>query len=402
MLPYQQQVDYDNSFPVFRLTDGDTVRQGRLQALFRDRWRSVCTMVTNWTSIDMSTACRSMGYSDGGFYKWYLRNNDTYPFVLPRPGCHSAVKSLWDCPGLKDPNSIRLSENLCQGEDDLGIICWGQPTFRGWARHWKGIEIFNSPYKYVSADPDQVAVHKESLSRLEFVDILYAGYDASTKNTTAALWIEGVAPIMNGILVERSARDGLYIYEPCGPVMIANSTFSWNRGHGIVVDNTTDGRVFINMTRIENNYGDGIWYRQKIGSNLLNDGISIEHNLGVLAQETPRADICIQHSLPPQLFFPHLLKAHIHNGTLYSSVNPPPCWIVSSCDIEYYFAISLPSHLAYTYSVQFVHVRNMNPSGSSSTYLVICDATKEKNGCGLERLRIPIVNRIYPQTVSLK
>ncbi|KIH47888.1 hypothetical protein ANCDUO_22047 [Ancylostoma duodenale] len=66
MLPYQQQLNYDDTFPKFRLIDGATVRDGRLQALFRDRWRSVCTMVTNWTSIDTTTACRSMGYSDGG------------------------------------------------------------------------------------------------------------------------------------------------------------------------------------------------------------------------------------------------------------------------------------------------------------------------------------------------
>ncbi|PIO57553.1 hypothetical protein TELCIR_21033, partial [Teladorsagia circumcincta] len=40
-----------------------------------------------------------------------------------------------------------------------------------------GVQIYNSPYTYVSADPDQVAVQKESLSRLEYMDILYAGYD---------------------------------------------------------------------------------------------------------------------------------------------------------------------------------------------------------------------------------
>ncbi|KAE9417892.1 hypothetical protein Angca_003498, partial [Angiostrongylus cantonensis] len=392
MLPYQQQLNYDATFPKFRLIDGATVREGRLQALFRDRWRTVCTMVTNWTSIDTSAACRSMGYNDGGFHKWYRRNNDTYPFVLPRPDCHPGASSLWDCPGLADPNAIRLSENLCQGEDDLGLICWGQPTFQGWARHWKGVQIFNSPYTYVSADPDHVAVQKESLSRMEFVDILYAGYDGSTKNTTAALWIEGVAPLMNGIRVERSARDGLYIYEPSGPVLIANSTFSWNRGHGIVVDNTTDGRVFINMTRVENNYGDGVWYRQKTGLSLLQEETRTKRDMGFLAEEKPRADICRQHSLPAQFFFPHLLVARLRNGTLYDPLKPPPCWI----------AILLPPRLAYTYSLQFLNVRNLNPSSISSASLVVCDASQERNACALERFRIPILNGIYPQTVSLR
>lgn len=40
-----------------------------------------------------------------------------------------------------------------------------------------GLQIYNAPYKYVNADPDMVAVQRESYSRLEFIDILYAGYD---------------------------------------------------------------------------------------------------------------------------------------------------------------------------------------------------------------------------------
>ncbi|KAK6015579.1 hypothetical protein OSTOST_18994, partial [Ostertagia ostertagi] len=105
---------------------------------------------------------------------------------------------------------------------------------------------------------------------------------------------------MNGLRIERSARDGLYIYEPSGPVLIANSTFSWNRGHGIMVDNTTDGRVFINSTRVENNFGDGIWYRQKTGSNLLTHGISrfqltaLDQRISAgLPEEKLESDICL-------------------------------------------------------------------------------------------------------------
>ena len=36
------------------------------------------------------------------------------------------------------------------------------------------------------------------------------------KNATAALQIQGVAPIMNGLRIERSARDGIYLYESSG------------------------------------------------------------------------------------------------------------------------------------------------------------------------------------------
>lgn len=75
---------------------------------------------------------------------------------------------------------------------------------------------------------------------------------------------------MAGMRIEHSARDGVYYYEPSGPIIIANSTIAKNRGHGVAVDNTTDGRVFINMTNIHGNYGDGIWYKQRMsGANLV-------------------------------------------------------------------------------------------------------------------------------------
>lgn len=35
----------------------------------------------------------------------------------------------------------------------------------------------SSSLQYVNSDPDMVALHQESVSKLEFVDILYAGYD---------------------------------------------------------------------------------------------------------------------------------------------------------------------------------------------------------------------------------
>ncbi|VDK24368.1 unnamed protein product [Anisakis simplex] len=48
MLPYQQMLDYDETRPEFRLIDGPSVRQGKLQVRFRDRWRSVCTQLTKY------------------------------------------------------------------------------------------------------------------------------------------------------------------------------------------------------------------------------------------------------------------------------------------------------------------------------------------------------------------
>lgn len=77
-----------------------------------------------------------------GFWRYYRRNNDTYPFVMPKPNCLLNAKTLWNCEGFADLNAIPLTENLCQGEDDLGIYCWGPPTFNGWAKHWKGCFIY--------------------------------------------------------------------------------------------------------------------------------------------------------------------------------------------------------------------------------------------------------------------
>ena len=84
-------------------------------------------------------------FQHGPTNTYYLRNNDTYPFVMPKPDCGPGARNLWQCEGLAKPDRIALSENLCQGEDDIGIYCWGQPTFTGWAKHWKGPLGFRRP-----------------------------------------------------------------------------------------------------------------------------------------------------------------------------------------------------------------------------------------------------------------
>lgn len=45
-----------------------------------------------------------------------------------------------------------------------------------------GLQILSSSLKYVNSDPDMVALHQESISRLEFIDVLYAGYDRFVMN----------------------------------------------------------------------------------------------------------------------------------------------------------------------------------------------------------------------------
>lgn len=65
--------------------------------------------------------------------------------------------------------------------------------------------------------------------------------------------------------------------------------------------------------------------------------------------------------------------------------------------------VSLPTHLPYTYSIQFMEVRNENDENlDSETRLIICDANTNFDGCNGERYRIPILNRILPQTISFR
>uniref|UniRef100_A0A0N4ZT88 SRCR domain-containing protein n=1 Tax=Parastrongyloides trichosuri TaxID=131310 RepID=A0A0N4ZT88_PARTI len=402
MLPYQQKLIYDYEFPDFRLIDGPSVRQGRLQMKIKDKndgsvkWKSVCTALTNWTSVDTSVACNSLGYSDGGFWKWYLRNNDTYPIVISKPNCHYGASNLYECEGLKQMNKIPMSENICQGEDDIGIYCWGKPTFRGWDKHWKGIQIINSQFSYANDDPDEVSTVKKSLSRLDFVDVMYAGYDGQTRNATPAIYVEGTPPLFNGMRVFRSARDGFFFYEATGPIFITNSTIDFNRGHGIAVDNTTDGRLFVNSTIVENNYGDGIWYKQRRGGIQLIQTLSdkrLKRQISYFEEETDRIDMCKTHTLPPNHFFPHLIRLHLRNGTFYSSDDPPLCWMT----------LSLPPRLSYTYTIQFLDIvnRNNEEMGSKSN-LLICNGNGAQNLCRNERYNIPIRNGIFPQSISLK
>lgn len=65
--------------------------------------------------------------------------------------------------------------------------------------------------------------------------------------------------------------------------------------------------------------------------------------------------------------------------------------------------VSLPAQLPYTYSIQFMMVRNENDDNlDSKTRLIICDANTNLDGCDGERYRIPILNHILPQTISFR
>lgn len=162
------------------------------------------------------------------------------------------------------------------------------------------------------------------------------------KNTTSALYIEGVPPIMNGLRIEHSARDGLQLLDANGPAIIANSTFSYNRGHGISVVNTTDARIFINNTKIQGNWGDGIWYKQQTGVNLIDYGMRERRSIGSgrLEEQKPRIDMCAEHRVDDNHFFPHLIAVNLKNRTYLDLAQPAICWMVSK-KVSYLFLSQL-------------------------------------------------------------
>ena len=106
-----------------------------------------------------------------------------------------------------------------------GLICVGvEPAVEN--AHWRGLTFYNSTIRVVR---DNFQVHNVSASSLKFVDILYAGVNASM-NHSAALSASPHPPRMDNLRVKFSAFDGLNFTESKGKVHLSNSEISHNRG----------------------------------------------------------------------------------------------------------------------------------------------------------------------------
>ncbi|VDP42510.1 unnamed protein product [Soboliphyme baturini] len=137
---------------------------------------------------------------------------------------------------------------------------------------------------------------------------------------------------MNYLNVVRSAGDGIRVTFCDSPVQVTNSTVSYNRGHGIVIDRTFDGRVFINETRVEWNYGDGIRYIPQLGLSYhpVIDGTVGRDSVAYYEPEKPEVDICSQRNLDGRSrLFPRTFSASLINGTMLLADSAPfPCYAV--------------------------------------------------------------------------
>lgn len=65
-------------------------------------------------------------------------------------------------------------------------------------------------------------------------------------NSTSALHIEGVPPVMEQLEIVSSAYNGMNVTNPGSPLVINNCTVKNNRGYGIFV-NSSYGLVHIGM-----------------------------------------------------------------------------------------------------------------------------------------------------------
>ncbi|CAH0560148.1 unnamed protein product [Brassicogethes aeneus] len=236
--------------PELRLVDGPSILAGRLQIRHKDQWRSVCTNSKNWTIADLETACRQLGFQGGKFFHWFNRQMPVKPrFLYEEPKCIGTETSLQECRW----ESRQMGSGVCDYHPDIAIECQPRhdlilPFWRGikfeYANNQKKLSLYNTLYL------------SESDSKLEYVNINYAGVGRD-QNTTSALDILGVPPMVNNVRITNSAYNGVNITKPEAPIKINDCVIQNNRGYGIFI-NSSFGLAHIDGCTINNNGGDGV------------------------------------------------------------------------------------------------------------------------------------------------
>ena len=105
---------------------------------------------------------------------------------------------------------------------------------------------------------------------------------------------------------------------------------------------------------------------------------------GAVYDEEPyRINMCEEHSIPQALFFPHLILAHLPNGTLIEPSAPPLCWMVSGAkngSIHYLYhlecrlTIEATLHLLATIHAHISSV--FTPTSASSRNFAISESLR--------------------------
>ncbi|XP_056639840.1 protein bark beetle [Diorhabda sublineata] len=233
-----------------RLVDGPSILAGRVQVKHNGHWRSVCTNSRNWTSFDMATACRQLGFQGGVFHSWYNRQKPLKPrILLEEPKCIGTENSIFDCQWQKR----QMGSGVCDYHPDLGIECL--PYHDTPLPFWRGIKFENAINEKKLTLYNTLYV-PTSLSKLKYVNIYYAGAGRD-QNATSALQITGVPPVMDYVEIINSAYNGLNVTNPEAPITINNCKIRNNRGYGIFI-NSSYGLAHIDGCVITANGGDGI------------------------------------------------------------------------------------------------------------------------------------------------
>lgn len=207
-------------------------------------------LFSSWTSPDMETACRQLGFQGGAFHIWYNRQMPIKPRLLyEEPNCSGTESSLFDCQWT----TRQLGSGVCDYHPDLGIECL--PRHDKPLPYWRGIkfEYASNTKKLTLANTLYVP---ESLSKLHWVNIFYTGVGRDL-NTTSSLDILGVAPNVDHLEIYSSAYNGINTTNPEAPISINNCKIRNNRGYGIFI-NSSYGLAHIDGCSVSENGGDGI------------------------------------------------------------------------------------------------------------------------------------------------
>ncbi|CAH1173589.1 unnamed protein product [Phaedon cochleariae] len=238
------------NFPDIRLVDGPTILSGRVQIRHNGQWRSVCTNSRNWTSFDMATACRQLGFQGGSFQGWHNRQMPLKPRLLyEQPKCSGTESSLFDC----DWDTRQLGSGVCDYHPDFGLECL--PRHEKPLPFWRGIRFENAVSHKILTLENTVYV-PESLSKLRYVNIRYAGAGRE-QNTTSALDVIGVPPGIDHLEIFNSAYNAINITNPEAPISINNCKIRFNRGYGVFI-NSSYGSAHVDSCSVSQNGGDGI------------------------------------------------------------------------------------------------------------------------------------------------
>lgn len=204
----------------------------------------------SWTTADMETACRELGFQGGSFFNWMNRQMPLKPRLLyEEPKCLGTEINIRQC----DWVSRQLGSGVCDYHPDLAIQCL--PRHDSPLPFWRGIRFENARFEKILTLHNTLYV-PTSLSKLQFVSILFAG-NGRDHNTTSALHVEGVPPNMDHIDILDSAYNGINITQPEAPFKINNCTVRNNRGYGIFV-NSSFGLAHVDSCTINGNGADGI------------------------------------------------------------------------------------------------------------------------------------------------